>query len=285
MKILCAISVMLCVRCDALSASERPFTLAADPPPIANFQSPRPRFGEEGQGEGASAPNDSPTPANRCTQWLMFTADWCPACQSARADFEPWLRRGGWRIDDSPAAHIRVIDGDRQPDLVREWNVSAFPTFLLMQNGRELYRQQGYPGRSDLVRRYTAAVETTHPPAGAISIGTVTGQRDHIAQLIASLRPLLGDGGTLTVQLDRTGDSSLRLPLGERLSIRSETPLVMRYSLNNDILTCRFAEPLPRGRFTFRVPIEQSISAISMSISEVIFELPRAPDVRLRIEE
>ena len=42
------------------------------------------------------------------------------------------------------------------------------------------------------------------------------------------------------------------------------------------MLTCRFVEPYPRGRFTFGVPVEQPVSAVSLSISEVVIELPRA---------
>jgi thiol-disulfide isomerase/thioredoxin len=219
----------------------------------------------------------------RRTQWWMFTAEWCPPCQSARGDFETWLKRSGWSVDASPSAHVRLIDIDRERKLAQQLGIRDYPTFLLMHDGRELQRLETYPGRDELVRRFQEAALPSEPAVGAISVGTITGQKENITQLVNSIRPLLGNEGTLTVRLDRPGTPSSLLPIGERFSIRAGNPLVMTYSMKNDVLTCRFAPPHPRGRFTFGLPVEQPVAAVSLSVSEVVFELPQAPDVRLNV--
>lgn len=223
-------------------------------------------------------------PAIRRTQWLMFTATWCQPCASAKQDFEPWLRNSGWIVDDTETAHIRLIDGDKHPALATRHEITQYPTFLLVRDGEVLFRQSGYPGRQALVTRYQQTTASAPAVVGAVSVGTLKGQRDNIAQLLAAFRPMLSGGGTVTLRLDRTASQTANLPLGDRLSIRIDDPLVMNFTMRNDQLTCRFDEPLPRARLSIGIPLEQSVSAVTMSVSEIVLELPRAPDLRLRVE-
>lgn len=273
----CLLILSVSFLADSLSADDRrPFALAGDRPEITAVTEPI-----EGEPEASTLRTD---PSGRRTQWLMFTAEWCVPCRTARNDFEPWLKRSGWVVSESQAAHIRLVDGERQANLVQQQGIRLFPTFVLMQDGRELRRHEGYPGRTELVRQFQDAVRTEPPAVGTISVGTLKGQRDNIAGLISVFRPLLGTAGTLTVRLDRPGTPTAVLSLGDRLSIHADSPLVMNYTLKADVLTCRFAEPYPRGRFTFGLPVEQSVSSVSLSVSEVVLELPHAPDVRLKVE-
>lgn len=222
--------------------------------------------------------------ATRRTQWLMFTAAWCRPCAAAKDDFVAWLRCGGWIVDDGESAHVRLIDGDVHPKLVERHQITQYPTFLLLQDGNVLFRHAGYPGREALVSRYQQAVTSSSTAVGAVSVGTLKGQRENIAQLIHALRPALSGGGTLTVRLDRTESKTAALPLGESLAVRFEDPLVMNFTLRNERLICRFEEPLPRARLSWGVPWEQSVTAVTISVAEIVLELPRAPDVRLRVE-
>lgn len=277
MKLLKTVSMSLFLLANAAFGQEpQPFAISDDPTPKTEPAKP------DQNNESEKEDDEETVPLN--TQWLMFTAPWCVYCRNARSDFEPWMRRSGWVIDETPAAHVRMIDGDRRPDLVRQMRVMSYPTFILLQDNRELTRFEGYPGRKELVRRFRHAVETAPPVTGTISAGTLKGQRENIVRLISTMRPLLGNNGTLTVKLDRLGTPALNLPLGDRLANVSDNPLVMSYTLKNDVLTCRFAEPYPRGRFTFGLSAEQAITAISFSAAEVVIELPRAPDVRLNVE-
>lgn len=254
------------------ASSPRPFSLAEESAEL------RPQ-------SETSPPDAAVRPASRRrTQWLMFTARWCAACQAARSDFEAWLQRSGWRVDAAPDAHVRIIDADERPDLVQSLDVRVYPTFILMRGETELSRMEGYPGKWELVRRYQDAVRDAGPIVSAVTMGTLKGARQNIADVISLFRPLLGEGGTMTLRIERSGDSNVFVPLGDRLSLRASDPLEMTYTLENDVLTCRFGEPYPRGRITLGVPVEQAISAVTLSVSEVVIELPRAPDIRLTVE-
>ncbi len=266
MKTLRMIGLMLICLAGGVSAEDRrPFTLGIDPPVVKTPTSP--------------ATNHS-----QRTQWWMFTAAWCGPCQTARRDFEGWLKQSGWEVDESPEAHVRIIDADREPQCAQAHAIRTFPTFLLMRDGQEQQRFETYPGRWELVRLFQETANATEPAAGAISVGTITGQCENVARVIDAVSPLLSEGGTLTLTWDRAGTTPALLPVGERFSICIEKTLAMTYSLKDDVLTCRFSQPYPRGRFSWGLPVEQSVSAISLSVSEVVFELPRAPDVRLRVE-
>ena len=74
-------------------------------------------------------------------------------------------------------------------------NVHVFPTFLLLRGDRELRRTEGYPGRGELVRRFQEADQAALKAVAAVSVGTLKGQQQNIANLIAGFRPLLGEAG------------------------------------------------------------------------------------------
>ncbi len=93
------------------------------------------------------------------TQWLVFQTDWCGPCRAAKADFIGWMQASGWQVDESETAHVRLVNGDRNPQLVAAYRVSAYPTFVLIQQGKEIERYSPYPGRWTLANNYIAAVE------------------------------------------------------------------------------------------------------------------------------
>jgi len=71
----------------------------------------------------------------------VYTAPWCPACQTAKADLDadPSLT-GGRRLE--------VIDVEQQPEVARQRGVRTLPTFVIVtESGREVRRLAGYPGR------------------------------------------------------------------------------------------------------------------------------------------
>lgn len=78
-----------------------------------------------------------------------FTATWCSACKAASRDFKPWLEKGGWQVDDTPQAHVQLIDADQRPDLVRKFGITSLPTLVLVKDGKEI-RRTGYAGRSTI---------------------------------------------------------------------------------------------------------------------------------------
>lgn len=84
-------------------------------------------------------------PANAAEQLVMFTAPWCPACQTAKADLDADKSLAGGR-------KLEVIDVEQQPAAARRHGVRTLPTFIVTDDGRELRRLAGYPGRNGLRR-------------------------------------------------------------------------------------------------------------------------------------
>ena len=73
---------------------------------------------------------------------LEFTTANCPACRKV----EPVVR--GLATQGFP---IRQIDGRAQPDLVRQFQVKGYPTFVLVSAGREVSRIEGVASRERLI--------------------------------------------------------------------------------------------------------------------------------------
>lgn len=87
-------------------------------------------------------------PGERRLRVMMFTAEWCYVCKQGLRDFRPWLEKSGWSFGDA-TAHVELVDADKRPDLVRQYRVTSLPTFVLVENGKEV-RRTGYAGRSTI---------------------------------------------------------------------------------------------------------------------------------------
>lgn len=72
-----------------------------------------------------------------------FTADWCKPCKKTRPIVEELNR-------DQTIAGFQIIDVDGATDLVKTFNVSSVPTFILFDNGIEKNRTTGGKTRQQL---------------------------------------------------------------------------------------------------------------------------------------
>lgn len=224
-------------------------------------------------------------------QVLFFTATWCSPCQVPKQDLLPWLQAHGWRVDETSLADVRVIDSDQCPDLVQRWNVASLPTFILTADGRELSRG-AYRGREAFAAQYSAAAArypkpaaTPPAPYGAVKARTIHGARAGIVNMIATLKKLMGENGSMTVELQRQPGGYVDLPFSDRAGLQVGNPCKMTYTLSGDVLTIRFTDPKPKGRFTFGANITQPVDAVKVSATEIIIELPRMVDVRLEVAD
>ena len=108
--------------------------------------------------EFLTAPAPQPKPAPY-TQYLKFSATWCGPCKAADADLNPWLKASGWKVSKDVDSHVRIVDIDEDKELARKYSIHAVPTYVLVQEGKELARFEGYPGRDKIVKAYVDAVK------------------------------------------------------------------------------------------------------------------------------
>jgi len=73
---------------------------------------------------------------------LEFTSANCPHCRSVEPVVRSLAKQG---------FPIRQIDGRAQPDLVRQYKIKGFPTFVLVSGGREVSRIEGAASRERLI--------------------------------------------------------------------------------------------------------------------------------------
>lgn len=150
---------------------------------------------------------------------LYFRADWDPV--SRRMD--PAIAS----ISEHMTADVLVteVNADRQPELLRQYQITALPTFVALQDGKQVDRTVGYLQTSGLL---TFIESVAHQPTGTqlpdVSVVTVysapvTQLAKDPRQLAAALAELLGDDSTvvyseardsLIVRTDRTGHSAIK---------------------------------------------------------------------------
>ena len=66
---------------------------------------------------------------------LYFTAEWCNPCQRTKPVAEE-LKRDG-------VIDFMFIDADSETDLVQKFDVKSIPTYILLEDGKEIKRMNG----------------------------------------------------------------------------------------------------------------------------------------------
>jgi len=74
---------------------------------------------------------------------LYFTADWCNPCQRTRPIAEE-LRRDGL-ID------FIFVDADTEIKLLQEFGIKSVPTYILIEDGKEIKRMNGAKTRQEFL--------------------------------------------------------------------------------------------------------------------------------------
>jgi thiol-disulfide isomerase/thioredoxin len=72
---------------------------------------------------------------------LDFQTDWCGACRIMEPVIHELAAEG---------YHIRKINGDQEPQLVRQFGIQGYPTFIALDNGREVGRLSGSADKARL---------------------------------------------------------------------------------------------------------------------------------------
>ncbi len=66
---------------------------------------------------------------------LYFTAEWCNPCQRTKPIAE--------ELDRDNVIKFQFIDADDNGDLCRKFEIKAVPTFILIEDGKEIRRMNG----------------------------------------------------------------------------------------------------------------------------------------------
>lgn len=72
---------------------------------------------------------------------FYFTTDWCGSCKKVQPIVEDMKKEG---------FQFQMIDADYEQLLVKNFNVKSVPTFILMENDKELNRITGVKSREEL---------------------------------------------------------------------------------------------------------------------------------------
>lgn len=75
-----------------------------------------------------------------------FWAPWCGPCQSMAPQY------AAAAAELEPTARLAKLNTDAEPELAGEFAIRGIPTLILFKAGREVARQSGAMGKSDIVR-------------------------------------------------------------------------------------------------------------------------------------
>lgn len=70
---------------------------------------------------------------------LVFTAEWCSGCQQAKPEIERLRRQTKGRLQ------VHYVEHQKHPELFRKYGVRSMPTFLVLEDGREVFRDTSVP--------------------------------------------------------------------------------------------------------------------------------------------
>jgi len=72
---------------------------------------------------------------------FYFTAEWCEPCKKVKPVVEEMKKEG---------FQFQMIDADYEQLLIKQFQVKSIPTFILLEDGKELNRITGAKTRGEL---------------------------------------------------------------------------------------------------------------------------------------
>lgn len=75
-------------------------------------------------------------------KFVAFTAPWCGFCQKQKPVLNEIADQNIW---------IGEVNSDENPSVIARFGISAFPSFMLFKDGKEIARFAGYRNKFDLL--------------------------------------------------------------------------------------------------------------------------------------
>jgi thioredoxin-like negative regulator of GroEL len=75
---------------------------------------------------------------------LYFTAEWCKPCEKVKPIVEQLNR-------DQITARFFMIDADSETEMVEDFGIRSIPTFVLIEDNKEVGRINGAKTREELI--------------------------------------------------------------------------------------------------------------------------------------
>ena len=76
------------------------------------------------------------------TQLLAFTAPWCGYCNKQKPILEEVSKDNIW---------VGSVNGDENPQLVTQYSIQAFPSFVLFKDGKAINSFRGLHSKEELL--------------------------------------------------------------------------------------------------------------------------------------
>lgn len=116
---------------------------------------------------------------------LVFTASWCAPCRRFREEIAPKLRAEDWKIGTGPNNHLQYVDvSSGLPE-----GIEALPTFVLIEDGRELRRRVGELDQWEIGELYKGYSEKPREKSARKS-SQISPETDFVAP-VQTFRPIL----------------------------------------------------------------------------------------------
>jgi len=75
---------------------------------------------------------------------IEFYTTWCGYCRNQRIELKDFEESKIW---------IGLVDADESPEIAEKFNITGFPTFVLLKDGKQIAEISGFHQKSQLLNK------------------------------------------------------------------------------------------------------------------------------------